>query len=93
MAEAVRELKRFGYYRVVTEQAADGRFARFTEVYDTGQEWVAEEYERLEARRVSRKLSKKLGSEADEGPSVTENGFQRSVHQRSVLRRPVVQGF
>ncbi|MFH9425184.1 hypothetical protein [Streptomyces sp. NPDC017529] len=74
VAEAVRELKRLGYYRVVTDRGPGGRLSRFTEVYDTAQDWAAEEYERLEARRLSRKLSKKLESEA-QCPSGTEDGF------------------
>ncbi|MFH8405337.1 hypothetical protein ACH4FX_11275 [Streptomyces sp. NPDC018019] len=74
VAEAVRELKRFGYYRVVTERGPGGRFVRFTEVYDTAQDWAAEEYEQLEVRRLSRKLAKKLESEAQD-PSATEDGF------------------
>ncbi|MFI9228602.1 hypothetical protein [Streptomyces rimosus] len=74
VAEAVRELKRLGYYRVVTDRGPDGRLSRFTEVYDTAQDWAAEEYERLEASRLSRKLSKKLESEA-QSPSETEGGF------------------
>lgn len=75
VAEAVRELKRLGYYRVVTDRGPDGRLSRFTEVYDMAQDWVAEEYERLEARRLSRKLSKKLGSDAAESSSGAEDGF------------------
>ncbi|MER6548201.1 hypothetical protein [Streptomyces sp. NPDC001250] len=57
---ALRELKDFGYYRVVTERLADGTLSRITEVYDTAQEWAAEEYRKLEARRVARRLKKQL---------------------------------
>lgn len=88
---ALRELKDLGYYRVVTERMADGTLSRITEVYDTAQEWAAEEYHELEARRMARKLKKRLeeGDEAagqglceaeqpvDDGHSVggTEDGF------------------
>ncbi|GAA3835470.1 hypothetical protein GCM10022403_080260 [Streptomyces coacervatus] len=57
---ALRELKDFGYYRVVTERLADGTLSRITEVYDTAQEWAAEEYRKLEARRVACRLKKRL---------------------------------
>ncbi|MGW6021291.1 hypothetical protein [Streptomyces sp. NPDC055099] len=65
---ALRELKDFGYYRVVTERLADGTLSRITEVYDTAQEWAAEEYRKLEARRVARRLKKQL----DQGDSAAE---------------------
>ncbi|MFE3182731.1 hypothetical protein ACFXKR_17945 [Streptomyces violascens] len=80
---ALRELKDFGYYRVVTERMADGTLSRITEVYDTAQEWAAEEYRELEARRVARRLKKQLDQSdqaaGDEPPAVgqagTEDGF------------------
>ncbi|MFF4606123.1 hypothetical protein ACFY12_25705 [Streptomyces sp. NPDC001339] len=69
---ALRELKDCGYYRVVTERMADGRLTRITEVYDTAQEWAAEEYRDQEARRVARRAKKQL-----EGAGTAE-GLERS---------------
>ncbi|MGX1668641.1 hypothetical protein [Streptomyces sp. NPDC055400] len=75
---ALRELRNCGYYRVVTERLDDGTLARVTEVYDTAQEWAAEEYARQVGRRVGRRLMREVeeaaggGSEGDEG---TETGF------------------
>ncbi|MEU3742919.1 hypothetical protein AB0E78_38425 [Streptomyces sp. NPDC032198] len=69
---ALRELKDLGYYRVVTERMADGTLGRITEVYDTAQEWAAEEYRELEAQRVARRLRKRLdqgGQAAGKEPS------------------------
>lgn len=69
---ALRELKDLGYYRVVTERMADGTLGRITEVYDTAQEWAAEEYHELEAQRVARRLKKRLdqgGQAAGKEPS------------------------
>ncbi|MFF0742127.1 hypothetical protein ACFYVL_17190 [Streptomyces sp. NPDC004111] len=71
--KAVQELKRFGYYRVVTEQLADGTWHRVTEVYDTAQEWVAEEYDRLEAGRLTRQMVRRW--ERDDRVTETEDGF------------------
>ncbi|WP_327356304.1 hypothetical protein [Streptomyces sp. NBC_01304] len=75
---ALRELRNCGYYRVVTERLDDGTLARVTEVYDTAQEWAAEEYVRQVGRRVERRLKREVeeaadgGREEDEG---TETGF------------------
>ncbi|MGI5526868.1 hypothetical protein ACQEVX_05375 [Streptomyces syringium] len=60
---AVKELKVIGYYRVVTERLSNGQIARYTEVFDVAQEWVAEEYRASEARRLGRKLERKLEPE------------------------------
>ncbi|CAM5313843.1 hypothetical protein [Streptomyces abikoensis] len=71
---AVKELKEVGYYRVVTERLDNGQIARYTEVFDAAQEWVAEEYKAAEARRLARKLGRKLEQEkaiSDEA----ENGY------------------
>jgi hypothetical protein len=71
--KAVQELKQFGYYRVVTEQLADGKLRRVTEVYDTAQEWAAEEYDRLEAGRLTRQMVRRW--ERDDTVTETEDGF------------------
>ncbi|MEV0370640.1 hypothetical protein AB0I10_12540 [Streptomyces sp. NPDC050636] len=70
--EAVKELKTFGYYRVVNERHADGTLTRVTEVYDSPQGWVAEEYRDQEAQRLARKLGRKLEQNTDSG---TDDGF------------------
>ncbi|MHA7956358.1 hypothetical protein ACX9I7_01180 [Streptomyces sp. L500] len=72
--KAVQELKEIGYYRVVDGRGADGKVCRYTEVYDTAQEWVATEYGDKEARRLARKLGRKLDREMTES-APTEDGF------------------
>ncbi|MGG2460518.1 hypothetical protein ACO0M4_11960 [Streptomyces sp. RGM 3693] len=58
--KALRELRTYGYYRVVTERLDDGTLVRVTEVHDTAQEWACEEYSRQVGRRVARRLERKL---------------------------------
>ena len=75
---ALRELRNCGYYRVVTERLADGTLTRITEVYDTAQEWAAEEYSRQVCRRVGRRLKRETETAAGrdgEGGEKTEDGF------------------
>ncbi|KUL23210.1 hypothetical protein [Streptomyces regalis] len=75
---ALRELRNCGYYRVVTERLADGTLTRITEVYDTAQEWAAEEYSRQVCRRVGRRLKRDAEAAAGrdgEGDGETEDGF------------------
>ncbi|WP_433547127.1 hypothetical protein ACQPZG_20125 [Streptomyces sp. CA-294286] len=93
--KAVQELKLLGYYRVVTERLADGTLRRVTEVYDTAQEWAAEEYDRFEAGRLTRQMVRRWerddqdaeGQEVDRG---TEDGF--SGVGGSVAGEPVAGG-
>ncbi|MCX5206703.1 hypothetical protein OG897_35530 [Streptomyces sp. NBC_00237] len=86
--KAVQELKQFGYYRVVTEQLGDGTWHRVTEVYDTAQEWAAEEYDRLEAGRLTRKMARRW--ERDDTVTETEDGF--SGVGEPVVGEPAVGG-
>ncbi|MER7512225.1 hypothetical protein ABTX82_28280 [Streptomyces lavendulae] len=77
---ALRELKDAGYYRVVTERMSDGTLRRITEVYDQAQDWAAEEFRKLEEKRLARRRKKEqtaAAPEAGEGdsPGVTETGF------------------
>lgn len=75
---ALRELRNCGYYRVVTERLPDGTLTRITEVYDTAQEWAAEEYSRQVCRRVGRRLKRETEAAAGrdgEGGEKTEDGF------------------
>lgn len=72
--KAVQELKEVGYYRVVTDRGADGKVRRYTEVFDTPQEWAADEYQDAEARRLVRRLGRRLESESA-GKASTEDGF------------------
>ncbi|MGA4847074.1 hypothetical protein ACOBQB_12725 [Streptomyces sp. G5(2025)] len=74
----MRELRNCGYYRVITERLSDGRLIRITEVYDTAQDWAAEEY----ARQVVRRVERRLKAEAEQSPQAledegaeTEDGF------------------
>ncbi|MEU3050836.1 hypothetical protein ABZ705_30780 [Streptomyces sp. NPDC006984] len=69
--EAVKELKALGYYRVITERHPNGQLTKVTEVYDTAQEWAAEEYAQQEARRLARRTAPQ-SKEADGAP---EDGF------------------
>ncbi|MFD3511971.1 hypothetical protein [Streptomyces sp. NPDC058657] len=74
--KAVQELKLLGYYRVVTERLADGTLRRVTEVYDTAQEWAAEEYDRFEAGRLTRQMVRRWEREDHGGEDGgTEDGF------------------
>ncbi|MEV0445908.1 hypothetical protein AB0I84_10470 [Streptomyces spectabilis] len=66
---ALRELRNCGYYRVITERLSDGRLVRVTEVYDTAQEWAAEEY----ARQVVRRVERRLKAEAGQSPQAVED--------------------
>lgn len=70
--DAVKELKALGYYRVATERNDNGHLFSITEVYDTAQEWVAKEYLDKEARRIARKVARKLEQESS---AATEDGF------------------
>ncbi|MGB8946921.1 MAG: hypothetical protein WCD21_42805 [Streptomyces sp.] len=70
--DAVKELKSLGYYRVNNERLDNGHIISVTEVYDTTQEWVAQEYADKEARRIARKLGRKL---EQEDQAATEDGF------------------
>ncbi|MEU5434515.1 hypothetical protein AB0G73_14225 [Streptomyces sp. NPDC020719] len=74
---ALKELREAGYYRVVTDRLDDGTIASITEVYDTAQDWAAEEYVRQVGRRVARRLERETGPEAGGagGESVTGDGF------------------
>ncbi|MFE5717653.1 hypothetical protein [Streptomyces erythrochromogenes] len=76
---ALRELKDAGYYRVVTERMADGTLRRITEVYDQAQDWAAEEFRKLEEKRLARRRKREQAPAPDEGegesPDVTETGF------------------
>ncbi|MFJ8314232.1 MULTISPECIES: hypothetical protein [unclassified Streptomyces] len=75
---ALKELREAGYYRVVTGRLEDGTLASITEVYDTAQDWAAEEYVRQVGRRVSRKLERgdKGSGSGDGAPEVmTGDGF------------------
>ncbi|MGD3109527.1 hypothetical protein [Streptomyces sp. YGL11-2] len=56
--KALRELRNYGYYRVVPERQADGTFLQITEVHDTAQEWASEEYSRQVTHRLARKLKR-----------------------------------
>ncbi|MEV4741779.1 hypothetical protein [Streptomyces sp. NPDC049555] len=97
---AVVELKEAGYYRVVTERQADGRLTRYTEVFDTAQDWVAQEYQDLEAGRLTRKLRRRLEGEAAEGtstdvgisgvgaPGVGQSGILTSTHTKDPQQIP-----
>lgn len=66
---ALRELRNCGYYRVITERLSDGRLIRITEVYDTAQDWAAEEY----ARQVVRRVERRLKAEAEQSPQAVED--------------------
>ncbi|MEU5428525.1 hypothetical protein ACH4UT_10355 [Streptomyces sp. NPDC020799] len=81
---AVKELKDVGYYRVVTERHSNGQITRYTEVFDVAQDWVAEEHRASEARRLARKLERKLGRE-EELSGGAEDGY-------SVVGEPVAGG-
>ncbi|WP_367132768.1 MULTISPECIES: hypothetical protein [Streptomyces] len=81
---AVKELKEIGYYRVVTERLSNGQIARYTEVFDVAQEWVAEGYRVSEGRRLARKLGRELDREEELSGS-TEDGY-------SVVGEPVAGG-
>ncbi|WKV74132.1 helix-turn-helix domain-containing protein [Streptomyces sp. PCS3-D2] len=77
---ALRELKDAGYYRVVTERMTDGTLRRITEVYDQAQDWAAEEFRKLEAKRLERRRKREqtaAAPDASEGgsPDATETGF------------------
>ncbi|MFE2149034.1 hypothetical protein ACFXAO_03230 [Streptomyces lavendulae] len=76
---ALRELKDAGYYRVVTERMTDGTLRRITEVYDQAQDWAAEEFRKLEEKRLARRRKKEQAAAPDRGegeaPDVTEPGF------------------
>ncbi|MEU7583808.1 hypothetical protein AB0B50_40230 [Streptomyces sp. NPDC041068] len=70
---ALRELRNCGYYRVITERLSDGKLVRITEVYDTAQEWAAEEY----ARQVVRRVERRLKAEAEQAPQAVEDGAEQ----------------
>ncbi|MFC4512272.1 hypothetical protein [Streptomyces ehimensis] len=71
--KAVQELKVTGYYRVVDDRRGDGTLRCYTEVFDTAQEWVAEEYREKEARRLTRKAARQI--EEEKANEVTEDGI------------------
>ncbi|MEV4500891.1 hypothetical protein [Streptomyces klenkii] len=71
--KAVQELKDAGYYRVVDDRRGDGTLRCYTEVFDTAQEWVAEEYREKEARRLTRKAARQIEEERES--EVTEDGI------------------
>ncbi|GHE09189.1 hypothetical protein [Streptomyces alanosinicus] len=76
--KALRELRTYGYYRVVTERLDDGTLVRVTEVHDTAQEWASEEYSRQVGRRVARRLQrdmKEAPADAGEEDEQAEDGF------------------
>ncbi|MFI6469813.1 hypothetical protein ACIBL5_06045 [Streptomyces sp. NPDC050516] len=80
---ALRELRDAGYYRVVTGRLDDGTLASITEVYDTAQDWAAEEYARQVGRRVKRRLEREAaeagaperGGEVETGDGFSGVGF------------------
>ncbi|MFE2852064.1 hypothetical protein ACFXJO_13150 [Streptomyces lavendulae] len=77
---ALRELKDAGYYRVVTERMTDGTLRRITEVYDQAQDWAAEEFRKLEEKRLARRRKKEQTAAAPDAgeatsPDATETGF------------------
>ncbi|GGU26423.1 hypothetical protein [Streptomyces violascens] len=75
---ALRELRDAGYYRVVTGRLDDGTIATITEVYDTAQDWAAEEYARQVGRRVKRRLeheAAKVAAPDASGEMETGDGF------------------
>ncbi|WP_116211662.1 hypothetical protein [Streptomyces olivoreticuli] len=71
--KAVQELKVTGYYRVVDDRRGDGTLRCYTEVFDTAQEWVAEEYREKETRRLARKAARQIEEEKEN--EVTEDGI------------------
>ncbi|MEK2474036.1 hypothetical protein [Streptomyces noursei] len=76
--KALRELRTYGYYRVVTERLDDGTLVRVTEVHDTAQEWASEEYSRQVGRRVARRLERQMENapnDVDEAGKPTGDGF------------------
>ncbi|GGX50942.1 hypothetical protein [Streptomyces noursei] len=76
--KALRELRNYGYYRVVTERLDDGTLVRVTEVHDTAQEWASEEYSRQVGRRVARRLERQMEdapSDVDGSGEPTGDGF------------------